>query len=147
MSRADRVAEQLLRELSELIREIKDPRVQAATLVTLTNVRVSEDLGVARVHVSIIAEDRLAAMKGIGKASKFLHGQLVRRLRAKKIPELRFLLDDTEKRAGHIDDILREIHGEEGSGADLADSETDLETDPETEEASEPPEPAEDETS
>ena len=107
--RADRVGHLLQQELSELLRELKDPRVQAATMVGVTHVRVSDDLGVARVLLSVIDPEPLKVMRAIGRAQKFLHGQLLRRLSAKKIPELRFFLDDTDARASSIDAILREV--------------------------------------
>jgi ribosome-binding factor A len=110
--RAERVAHLLQRELNELLREIRDPRVQEATLITITHVHVSDDLGVAKVMVSVVAADRTEVIRGIGRTQRFLQSQLLRRLRARKIPELRFYLDDTEERAGRIDELLREISAE-----------------------------------
>jgi ribosome-binding factor A len=121
--RADRFAHLLQRELAELVRELKDPRVQSATLVTVTHVQVADDLGVARVLVSVVADDRRAVLRAIGRAQRHLHAQLGRRLHTKKVPELRFHLDETEDRAGRIDALLREVSeeppvGESGSGGD-----------------------------
>lgn len=110
--RAERVGNLVQRELSELLRELKDPRVQEATLVTVTHVRVSDDLGMARVLVSIIDADPRAVLRAIGNAQGFLHRQLARRLQMKKVPELRFYLDETEERAGRIDALLREVSAE-----------------------------------
>jgi ribosome-binding factor A len=110
--RAERVGNLIQHELAELIRELKDPRLQAATLVTVTRVHVADDLGSARVLVSILADDPPAVLRAIGRAQRFLHGQLLRRLRAKKVPELRFYLDDTEERAGRIDALLKEVEAE-----------------------------------
>jgi ribosome-binding factor A len=110
--RAERFAHLIQHELVELLRDLKDPRVQEATLVTVTHVHVSDDLGVAKVLVSIIDRDPRAVLRGIGRAQHFLHGQLGRRLRAKKVPELRFFLDETEERAGRIDELLRQVSEE-----------------------------------
>lgn len=120
--RAERFAHLLQRELMELLREIRDPRVQGATLLTVTHVRVSDDLGVARVMVSIIDADPLTVLRAVGRSQRFLHGQLARRLHAKKVPELRFYLDETEERAGHIDELLREVAAEPpvGPSSDVA---------------------------
>src|SRR5689334_10618753 len=98
--RADRVGNLIQRELASLVRELKDPRVQQATLVTITSVRVSDDLGMARVLVSIIDDDPRGVLRSIGHAQGFLHRQLGRALAMKKLPELRFYLDETEERAG-----------------------------------------------
>jgi ribosome-binding factor A len=130
MSRAERLGLQIQRELAELVREVKDPRVQEATLLTVTKVHLSDDLGVARVLVSVIGEDAEGVVKGLARAKGFLQGQLGKRLRTKKAPELRFALDTTEERAGRIDAILREIHGNgdgdgngDGTGTERADAE------------------------
>jgi ribosome-binding factor A len=102
----------MMRDLGELLREVKDPRVQGATLITVTHVKVSDDLSTARVMVSVIADDRGGVMKGLSKAAGFLQGRIGKRMAAKKVPELRFVLDDTEERAGRVDQILREIQAE-----------------------------------
>src|SRR4051794_5903417 len=91
--RAERMGHQLRREIDELIRELKGPRVQDATLITVTRVQVSGDLGVAKVYVSIIARDPVAVMRAIGRSQRYFQGQLLRRLRIRKVPELRFELD------------------------------------------------------
>ena len=115
--RADRVGHLLQQELAGLLRELKDPRVQKATLVGITHVRVSDDLGVAKVMLSVVDAEPMQVVRAVGKAQKFIHGQLLRRLSAKKIPELRFYLDDTDERASGIDAILREVKAEPPVGA------------------------------
>src|SRR5262245_44902766 len=107
--RPARIAETIRRELAELIREVRDPRVQGATLLTITRVRVSDDLGVARVLVSVVGDDPKGVVAGLERAKGFLQGQIGRRMRAKKVPELRFVLDDTEERAGRVEALLDEI--------------------------------------
>src|SRR5437899_3275329 len=101
--RAVRMGNLIQRELGELFRELKDPAIQQATLVTVTKVQLSDDLGVARVLVSVVGENRIAVVGAIGRARRFLQGQLLRRLSAKRVPELRFFLDETEDRAGRIE--------------------------------------------
>ena len=110
--RADRVGHLIQQELVEILRSLKNPRLDKATLITVTHVRVSDDLGVAWVTVSIIDEKPQEVLKVIGRAQKYVQGQLLRRLSAKKIPELRFALDDTEVRAGHIDELLKAVRSE-----------------------------------
>ncbi|MSP62875.1 MAG: 30S ribosome-binding factor RbfA [Myxococcales bacterium] len=112
MSRAVRIAGEIQRELSDLIRAVRDPRVQAATLVTIAHVGVSDDLGVARVHVSVIGEDPEGVLKGLERAKGFLQNGIGRALHSKRIPELRFVLDGTEAKVDRIDEILREIHAD-----------------------------------
>jgi ribosome-binding factor A len=117
MSRAERLGLQIQRDLAELAREVKDPRVQAATLVTITHVHLSADLGVARVMVSGIGGDAGEVVRGLARARGFLQGQLAKRMRTKKVPELRFVVDETADRVSRLDEIFREIGEGNGKGS------------------------------
>jgi ribosome-binding factor A len=113
--RAVRFAESVRMELAELLPQVKDPRVSGAGLLTVTHVRVSDDLSVARVQVSLHGADeehQRAMLKGLGSAAGWLKRELGRRLRAKKLPELRFHLDDTDDKAGRVEELLRQIAAE-----------------------------------
>ena len=113
--RAIRVAESVRMEVAELIREVKDPRVTAAGMLTVTHVRVSDDLSVARVllavHDASDAQKR-DLLKGLERAHGYLQRELGRRLRAKKVPQLRFHVDETDARADRVEELLREIAAE-----------------------------------
>jgi ribosome-binding factor A len=115
--RALRFGRLVQEELSDLLhRGIKDPRVTDAGLVTITHVRVSDDLGVARVTVALHGSDagkEKALLAGLARASAFLRAELGRRLKARKVPELRFVLDETGDQADRVTALLREI-SEEG---------------------------------
>ncbi len=103
--RADRFARLIQEELSGLLAEVKDPRVADAGLITITHVRVSDDLGVAHILLTLhdsTPEDRARLMAGLKAARPFLQRQLGRGLNAKKTPELRFRTDETDERAGKI---------------------------------------------
>jgi ribosome-binding factor A len=111
--RTERFSKLLKEELSELLfRGVKDPRVSEAGLLTITQIRVSDDLGVARVYVSLFGADEekeRALLKGLQSASPFLHTELGRRLRIKKIPELRFSLDSSSDHVNRVESLLKEI--------------------------------------
>lgn len=95
-SRKARVAEAIRDNLSEMIaREVKDPRVTAAGVVSVTHVDVNADLSVATVYVSVYGDERAAdrAIEGLRGAAGFLRGPLGRRLRLVRPPELRFMRD------------------------------------------------------
>lgn len=95
-SRKARVAEAIRDNLSEMIaREVKDPRVSAAGVVSVTHVDVNADLSVATVYVSVYGDERAAdrAIEGLRGAAGFLRGPLGRRLRLVRPPELRFMRD------------------------------------------------------
>jgi ribosome-binding factor A len=109
--RKQRVEHGLRDVLTEMIaREVKDPRVRAATLLTVTRVELNVDMSVAQVYISIIGDDATAdaALEGLVKAAGFLRGPAGRRLSLQHAPELRFVadpsIDMTEKLAAIIRD-------------------------------------------
>ena len=109
--RADKVAAALTAELAGLIqRAVKDPRVHAAGLLTVTGVRVSDDLTHATVAVSFVGGDpaaALPALKGLERAAGFLRGEAARRLGLKRAPALRFVRDRSAERAELIEALLK----------------------------------------
>jgi ribosome-binding factor A len=98
-------------ELAQLVsREVKDPRVHAAGLVTVTRIELSGDLSHARVGVSFIGGDAAAAekaMEALGRVAGFLRGEVGRRLGLRHAPELKFIHDRSGEHAAHIDALLR----------------------------------------
>ena len=92
-SRSDRVAEQIRRELADLIRlEVKDPRVG---FVTLTSVEVSPDYAHAKVFFTTLEGEGVVPelAQGLRRASGFLRRELGRRIRIHTIPELHWVYD------------------------------------------------------
>ncbi len=116
--RAERLAEAIRGELSTMIaQEVKDPRVHAAGLLTVTRVRLSDDLGTAHVAVSFVGADAKTAAKavdgalaGLARGAGFLRGELARRLNLKRAPELKF---DHDTSADHVAKIERLLKGED----------------------------------
>ncbi len=91
-SRSQRVAQQVQRALSELIRrEVRDPRLG---MVTLTEVRMSSDLSYATVFYSVLGADPAAAQQILDAAADMLRGPLGRALGIRHSPELRFERDE-----------------------------------------------------
>ncbi|HKA90507.1 MAG TPA: 30S ribosome-binding factor RbfA [Haliangiales bacterium] len=109
--RAARLGHAIRGELCALLaREVKDPRVQAAGLVTVTRVEVSPDLGVARIGVSFVGGDEAhaaAAVKALGRAAGWLRGEVGRKLSLRRAPELRFVHDRAGEHAERIDRLLK----------------------------------------
>lgn len=109
-SRPDRVADQLRSELAELLsRSVHDPGIG---FVTLTRVQVSPDLGSARVLYTALGDDRARAEteKALRRATPFLRRQIGSRLRLKRIPELRFVYDESVAGQDRIEQLLNELH-------------------------------------
>jgi ribosome-binding factor A len=108
-TRIDRVNALLREELSDLIRrELKDPRVGT---VTVTGVETSRELDVARVYVQTLGDParQAEAVEALRGAAGYLRSKLGRRIRLRKIPELRFELDRTLERATRIERLLAAI--------------------------------------
>lgn len=105
-SRASRVAEQIRRELAELIQlELKDPRV---SLVTLTDVEISPDYTHARVFYTSMAgqEHRAEVAEGLLRSSSFLRRELGKRLHIHHLPELHFVYDTSVERGTHLSSLI-----------------------------------------
>ena len=106
--RSERVAEAVLRELSEmLLRDLKDPRLRG---VTLTSVRMTDDLRQGRVYFSHLeGEPRAkAAVAGFHSAAGFIRHKVGRELGLRFAPVLDFEYDSSAERAARIDLLLRE---------------------------------------
>ena len=110
--RAERVAAAIKGELAMLLlREVKDPRVEQAGLVTVTQVEVTRDLRLATVLVSFAGADLEAATQAIAALSRltgYLRGELARRLTLRRAPDLRFVHDRSAEYAAHIDALLKD---------------------------------------
>ena len=118
----NRAAEDMKRELTALLRELKDPRVQGK-LLTVVRVRLSGDGAVAKVYVSAMEglEAARVAAKGLQNAAGRLRGELGRRLHRRKAPELRFIADNSIETGT---EIIRTI-----SSLEMTDDETNEEID------------------
>ncbi|MDR1601203.1 MAG: 30S ribosome-binding factor RbfA [Tannerella sp.] len=105
--RLDKIGRLLQKELGDLF--LLQTKGQHGTLVSVTSVRVSPDLGVAKVYLSIFPSERgaelLEAIDSNKKTIRYDLGQRVR-LQLRKIPELIFYLDDSLDYVEHIDRLL-----------------------------------------
>ena len=94
-NRINRINEEIQKELSSLLRTVKDPRVQD-TMISITRVETTPDLRYTKVYVSFLQEDRAeGAMKGLKSAAGFLRRQLGANLKLRYAPEIVWALDDS----------------------------------------------------
>lgn len=111
-SRASRVAEQIRRELAELIRlELKDPRLSGQLgLVTLTDVEITPDYAHAKVFYTSLATDaqRAEIERGLKRSAGFLRRELGRRVRIHHTPELHFVYDASVERGTRLAHLIDE---------------------------------------
>ena len=93
--RRGRINEEMVRELSSAIREVKDPRV-ANALVSITAADVTADMKYAKVYFSCIGNvDKADVKKGLESAAGFLRKQIALKLNLRQTPELKFFPDDS----------------------------------------------------
>ena len=94
-NRIGRINEEIQKELANLLRSVKDPRVQD-TMISITHVETTPDLRYAKIYVSFLQEDRAAdALKGLKSAGGYLRRELGRALQLRYTPELVWALDDS----------------------------------------------------
>ena len=94
-NRIGRINEEIQKELANLIRNLKDPRVQD-TLISITHVETTPDLRFAKVYVSFLQEERAKdAMAGLKSAGGYLRRELGSALNLRHTPELTWALDDS----------------------------------------------------
>ena len=95
--------------LSELLREIKDPRI--SKLLSIVKVDISGDLSYATIYVSAIEgyETTVSSVKALKGASGYLRRELGSRLKLRKVPELRFIADDSINISANISRIIENI--------------------------------------
>ena len=119
-SRSQRMAEQVRRELAELVRdEIKDPRVN---WVSFSAVKVSRDLSSAVVYFTVLNDDeREQAEEGLNKATGFIRRELGKRIRSRIVPTLRFVYDVSIERGTSMESLIAKARS---SDADSDDSES-----------------------
>jgi ribosome-binding factor A len=124
-SRPARVADQIRTELAELLaRAVKDPGIG---FVTITGVRVTADLQLARVQYSALGDEkaRQQTARALQRALPFLRRQVATRLQLRRAPELTFHFDDSLDRQDRIEEILREIHAAETPAPETDPADTD----------------------
>jgi len=108
-NRKGRINEELQRELSALIRTLKDPRVQQS-MVSVTKVEATGDLRYAKVYISVLDKDKSKeTIKGLKSAAGFLRREIGSRLQLRYTPELIFEEDDSIAYGARMFDLLRKL--------------------------------------
>lgn len=110
--RVERIAEQIREELSQMIStEVSDPGVG---LVTVTRVKVTPDLSLARVFWTVLGEakDRKDSAKALNRAVPYLRHLLSQRLTLRRSPEIKFQYDEAIAAQDRIERIIQDLHTE-----------------------------------
>ena len=109
--RSTRVAELIQRTIADIIRDIKEPGLG---FVTVTGVKLTDDLLDARIFYSVIGSEEEVKNSGeiLGKSLKTIRHELAVRLNLRKTPELNLKYDDTSEKANRVFELLEKIHRE-----------------------------------
>ena len=108
-NRINRINEEIQKELSALLRTVKDPRVQDA-LISITRVETTPDLRYAKVYVSVLQEERAKeAMAGLRSAAGYLRRELARKLNLRYASEIVWELDDSITYGAHMLELINSL--------------------------------------
>lgn len=111
--RYDRINEEIKKALSEIIRDMKDPRISPMTTVLL--VEATNDLKIAKVRISVYDKSddvRRETVAQLNCAEGFIARELGKRVDLRRIPTLKFSLDDSIEYAVHISEIINKLQSE-----------------------------------
>lgn len=111
--RMDRTGEDIMRELTAILRTVKDPRVSG--LISIVRAEVTRDMSYATVYISSMdgLEAAKNAVKGLTSAAGYMRRELGTALKLRHVPELRFVADDSIAYSSRIAEKLRELNTEE----------------------------------
>ena len=119
-NRSERMGDEIRRILADLIRRrLRDPRINEN--VSITGVKLSKDLAVARVFYSVYGDDeaRQGAARAFEKAGGFLRHELASQLRSRKVPRLLFIEDTSIREGEAMDELIRRVRQEDEAAASL----------------------------
>jgi ribosome-binding factor A len=105
--RIDRLNEDIKREITDILREVKDPHIKG--LVSIVKVSVSSDLSYAKVYVSNLGADIHETIKGLNNAAGFVRKTLASRMHIRKTPELKFIIDDSIEQSARISKLIDDL--------------------------------------
>ncbi|HHW11639.1 MAG TPA: 30S ribosome-binding factor RbfA [Firmicutes bacterium] len=112
--RAERLAVLIKEELGNILqKDLKDPRIGFASI---TNVRVSRDIGHAKIYISVFGDkqQQTATMEGLESAKGYIRSELGKRIRMRYVPEISFVFDNSLEEGAKVLSLLNEIKKEGG---------------------------------
>jgi ribosome-binding factor A len=106
-NRSLRVSDQIQRDVAELIRDLKDPRIG---MVTLNAVEITPDYAHAKIHFSVLIGDVAECEVALNEAAGFLRNGLFKRLQIHTVPTLHFHFDRTTEHAAELSALIRQAN-------------------------------------
>ncbi len=120
-----RLAQDMKREIIAILSRLKDPRLTAGGLLTVTRLDVTPDLDVAKVYVSVLGspDGPAPVIEALNHSAGHVRTELSRKMHIRKAPRLIFVEDDGAAYAAHINELLKELKVEGGEEAAETDGE------------------------
>ena len=107
--RTDRIAEMIQRKLAQIIpKEVKDPRL--AGFVTISAVKVTADLGHAKVYFTVLNEDKKIVTTILNAAASYLRSALARSITLRTVPQLHFIYDESIEYGQHLSRLIDKVN-------------------------------------
>lgn len=121
-NRTRRIAEEIRKVVSTmLISGIKDPRI--TSMVSVTDVEVTNDLSYAYVYVSILGGDEESTLKGLRSAGSYIRREVSRNVKLRHTPEIIFKVDDSIKNGMYMSELIKKVNDGSIKPSDLEDME------------------------
>ncbi len=114
-NRSNRVADQIQRDVAELIRELKDPRIG---MVTINGVEVTPDYAHAKIYFSLLIGNPQECEAGLNEAAGYIRNGLFKRLQIHTVPTLHFHFDRTTERAAEMSALITRAVADKAKDAD-----------------------------
>lgn len=120
-----RLAQDMKREIIAILSRLKDPRLTAGGLLTVTRLDVTPDLDVAKVYVSVLGspDGPAPVIEALNHSAGHVRTELSRKMHIRKAPRLIFVEDDGAAYAAHINELLKELNVDGGEPAAETDGE------------------------
>jgi len=114
-NRSNRIADQIQRDVAELIRDLKDPRIG---MVTISHVEVTPDYAHAKVFFSLLIGNPEDTEAGLNESAGYLRNSLFKRLQIHTVPTLHFHFDRTTERAAELNALINRAVADKAKDAD-----------------------------
>ena len=114
--RMDRTSEDVKRELTDIMRTVKDPRVNG--LLSVLKIDLSKDLSTCKVYISSLEgyEAAKSAVVGLNSAAGYVRRELGMRIKLRRSPQIQFIADDSIERSAHISSIINSLPASQNGG-------------------------------
>ncbi|MBQ1237650.1 MAG: 30S ribosome-binding factor RbfA [Oscillospiraceae bacterium] len=108
--RMDRTSEDVKRELTDIMRSVKDPRVNG--LLTILKIDLSRDLSTCKVYISSLEgmEKAKSAVVGLNSAAGYVRRELGMRIKLRRSPQIQFIADDSIEHSAHINKMIHDLN-------------------------------------